>query len=83
LFGEGQLTILKGKIVSNLNLYYCGKMKNIPGRMNVDDFSPTSNFIVPAYTVHCQLKQELNDAQVNSIILCQIILYHKFYWESK
>lgn len=51
MFGEGHLTSLKGKIIGNRNLYYCGNKKGIPGRIKNDAFVPTSNFIPPAFTV--------------------------------
>lgn len=63
-YAEGSLTMLKGKIIGNRNLYYCGAAKNIPGRMKVDDFIPLSNFIVPAYTVFRKLQELLLDAKV-------------------
>ncbi|XP_071570826.1 endoribonuclease Dicer [Temnothorax nylanderi] len=50
-FSEGQLTAVKGKIIGNRNLYYCGRKKGIPGRIKNDAFVPTSNFIPPAFTV--------------------------------
>jgi len=51
MFSEGQLTILKGKIIGNRNLYYCGENKDIPGRIKNDAFVAMSNFIAPAFTV--------------------------------
>lgn len=51
MFSEGQLTALKGKIIGNRNLYYCGNKKGIPGRIKNDAFVPMSNFIPPAFTV--------------------------------
>ena len=63
-FGEGQLTFLKGKLVGNLNLYYCGKQKNIPGRMNTEEFSPLCNYITPAYTVTREIQKLLVEEQV-------------------
>ncbi|XP_011632113.1 endoribonuclease Dicer isoform X1 [Pogonomyrmex barbatus] len=50
-FREGQLTAVKGKIIGNRNLYFCGNKKGIPGRIKNDAFIPTSNFIPPAFTV--------------------------------
>lgn len=50
-FAEGQLTTLKGKMIGNRNLYYCGENKGIPGRIKNDAFVPMSNFIAPAFTV--------------------------------
>lgn len=63
-FGEGSLTFLKGKLVGNLNLFYCGKQKNIMGRMNILEFSPLTNFITPAYIVDRRIKKVLPESQV-------------------
>lgn len=51
MFAEGQLTTLKGKIIGNRNLYYCGDNKDIPGCIKNDAFVPMSNFIAPAFTM--------------------------------
>ena len=63
-YTEGHLTALKGKIIGNRNLYYCGIKKHIPGRMKVDGFVVSSNFIAPAYTVHRQIQNVLVNAEV-------------------
>lgn len=69
MFNEGQLTALKGKIIGNRNLYYCGNKKGIPGRIKNDAFEPTSNFIPPAFTVFRALQNILLDESVASNIL--------------
>ncbi|XP_029037837.2 endoribonuclease Dicer [Osmia bicornis bicornis] len=69
---EGPLTTLKGKLIGNRNLYYCGVKKNIPGRMKVDDFAPLSNFIAPAYTVNRQLQTLLLETEVSPNVLYEI-----------
>ncbi|CAL1687755.1 unnamed protein product [Lasius platythorax] len=71
-FNEGQLTAVKGKIIGNRNLYYCGKKKNIPGRIKNDAFIPTSNFIAPAFTVFRQLQKILLDESVAPNILYEL-----------
>ncbi|XP_032687848.1 endoribonuclease Dicer-like [Odontomachus brunneus] len=69
---EGQLTALKGRIIGNRNLYYSGVNKSIPGRMKVDEFTPTSTFIVPAYAVFRQLQKILLDQDVSPNILYEL-----------
>ena len=64
-FNEGQLTALKGKIIGNRNLYYCGVSKNIPGKLKVEDFTPKSNFITPAYTADRLVQNILIENEVN------------------
>lgn len=71
-YTEGHLTALKGKIIGNRNLYYCGIKKHIPGRMKVDGFIASSNFIAPAYTVHRQIQNVLIDAEVSPNVLYEI-----------
>lgn len=68
-FSEGYLTSIKGKMVGNRNLYYVGSKKNIPGMIKVEDFAPTSNFVVPAYSVQRKLQQILLHAEVSFILI--------------
>ncbi|KYN08971.1 Endoribonuclease Dicer [Trachymyrmex cornetzi] len=79
-FNEGQLTALKGKIIGNRNLYYCGNKKGIPGRIKNDAFVPTSNFIPPAYSVYRPLQKILTDESVapNVLYEFQIPTMEKF-----
>ncbi|XP_070162593.1 endoribonuclease Dicer isoform X3 [Polyergus mexicanus] len=72
IFNEGQLTALKGKIIGNRNLYYCGNKKNIPGRIKNDAFIPTSNFIAPAYTVLRPLQNKLLNESVAPNVLYEL-----------
>lgn len=68
-FSESQLTTLKGKIIGNRNLYYCGEKKGIPGRIKNDAFVPTSNFIPPAFTVLRALQEILLNESVAPNVL--------------
>ncbi|XP_046601014.1 endoribonuclease Dicer isoform X4 [Neodiprion lecontei] len=68
-FSEGHLTSIKGKIIGNRNLYYAGFNKKLPGMIKVEEFTPTSNFIVPAYSVHRKLQGILLRAEVSPNIL--------------
>lgn len=63
-FNEGKLTALKGKLIGNRNLYYCGLNRRIPGRMNVEEFIPGSRFVVPAFTVEREVQKVLIDNEV-------------------
>ncbi|XP_025991526.1 endoribonuclease dcr-1 [Solenopsis invicta] len=69
MYNEGQLTALKGKIIGNRNLYYCGKKKNIPGRIKNDAFVPMSNFIPPAFTVLRPLQEILLNESIAPNVL--------------
>ncbi|XP_046751680.1 endoribonuclease Dicer isoform X2 [Diprion similis] len=68
-FPEGHLTSIKGKIIGNRNLYYAGFCKKLPGMIKVEEFTPTSNFIVPAYSVQRKLQGILLRAEVSPNIL--------------
>lgn len=72
IFNEGQLTAVKGKIIGNRNLYYCGKKKGIPGRIKNDAFIPMSNFIAPSFTVLRQLQKILLDESVAPNVLYEL-----------
>lgn len=71
---EGQLTAIKGRIIGNRNLYYSGINKSIPGRMKIDEFTPTSTFIVPAYAVFRPLQKILLDQDVSPNILYELLI---------
>ncbi|XP_020280276.1 endoribonuclease Dicer [Pseudomyrmex gracilis] len=71
-FSEGYLTAIKGKIIGNRNLYYCGAKKNIPGRIKNDAFVPRSNFIAPAYTVPRLLQAQLLEDSVAPNVLYEL-----------
>ncbi|CAK9806078.1 Endoribonuclease Dicer [Anthophora quadrimaculata] len=75
-YNEGHLTTLKGQLIGNRNLCYCGIAKKIPGRMKVDDFVPFSNFVAPAYTVFRQLQEVLLDTKVSPNVLYEIQIPH-------
>lgn len=71
-YSEGYLTAIKGKIIGNRNLYYCGAKKNIPGRIKNDAFVPRSNFIAPAYTVPRSLQAQLLEDSVAPNVLYEL-----------
>ncbi|KAK2580644.1 hypothetical protein KPH14_007750 [Odynerus spinipes] len=71
-YNEGRLTALKGKVIGNRNLYYCGANKSIPGRMKVDSFIPMSTFIPPAYTTFRPLQSILLNAEVLPNVLYEL-----------
>ncbi|XP_076635506.1 endoribonuclease Dcr-2 [Colletes latitarsis] len=71
-YNEGPLSTLKGKLIGNRNLYYCGVKKQIPGRIKVDDFVPYSNFIAPAYTAFRLFQQLLLEQEISPNVLYEI-----------
>ncbi|XP_014251027.1 endoribonuclease Dicer isoform X2 [Cimex lectularius] len=57
---EGKLTQVKGKIVGNRNLFYCGNHINLGSLMKVYDFSP-SDWEVPCFTLERVLKNLMKE----------------------
>ncbi|KAL7303434.1 hypothetical protein TKK_0004617 [Trichogramma kaykai] len=58
---EGELTMIKSKMVGNRNLYYAAIAKNLPGRMNNEEFKVNSHFIPPSF--RCALGKEVIEAK--------------------
>lgn len=48
---EGHLTALKGKLVSNRNLFYCGNDLQIPGKIKFHGFQPHQDWVPPSVGV--------------------------------
>lgn len=71
-FEEGRLTYLKSKLVSNSNLFHCGRQKNLPGRMNVEEFSPEYNFSVPGFGAVNLVKKLIVDTKMSTSVLNDI-----------
>ncbi|XP_021927095.1 endoribonuclease Dicer-like isoform X2 [Zootermopsis nevadensis] len=72
LLGEGQLTEVKGKIIGNRNLYYCGIKQNLGGIMKVHDFGPTSDWIPPSMCLYRKLQQLMRSVKVSPNILYEL-----------
>ncbi|KAF6212356.1 hypothetical protein GE061_012878 [Apolygus lucorum] len=66
---EGKLTQVKGKIVGNRNLYYCGHDLGLGEIIKARDFSP-EDWLVPGFTIVSSLK---------SILVKNKISPHRFY----
>ncbi|KAK5650697.1 hypothetical protein RI129_001726 [Pyrocoelia pectoralis] len=67
-FNEGTLTSLKGKLISNKNLFYIGKMKGITGYVKASNFAPNFEWKPPSFTIPKMLKEKLNyTVSINSL----------------
>ncbi|XP_031333092.1 endoribonuclease Dicer-like [Photinus pyralis] len=67
-YNEGVLTSLKGKLISNKNLFYIGSKKDIGGYMKVSDFTPKFEWKPPSFTIPKVLKDRLNQTvSINSL----------------
>ncbi|XP_023246881.1 endoribonuclease Dicer [Copidosoma floridanum] len=70
-FGEGSMTYLKGKLVGNLNLYYCGENKKLGGRMKIEDFVPSTSPI-PAFVIPNEIKKRVYEEEIASSVLYEM-----------
>lgn len=50
-FDEGKATVLKSRLISNKNLFYLGRAKNIGGYLMNSDLFPNSQWLPPGYCV--------------------------------
>ncbi|XP_063241716.1 endoribonuclease Dicer-like isoform X2 [Bacillus rossius redtenbacheri] len=66
---EGKLTQLKGKIVGNRYLFYCGRHIGLPRIMKVHDFAPMSDWVPPGFCVLRSLQEVLRLIGVSPNIL--------------
>lgn len=63
-FNEGRLTNIKGRLISNRNLYYAAEKINLGGRMKIEQFSPKKDFLVPGFFAPKEVKQFLADKKI-------------------
>lgn len=66
---EGQLTNIKGRLISNRNLYYAGERFNLAGRMKIEQFSPRKDFMVPGFFAPQEVEKFINEKQIRPIFL--------------
>ncbi|KAF9423593.1 hypothetical protein HW555_001148 [Spodoptera exigua] len=60
---EGQLTNIKGRLISNRNLYYAGERFNLAGRMKIEQFSPKKDFMVPGFFAPREIEEFIEEKQ--------------------
>ncbi|KAJ8969648.1 hypothetical protein NQ314_001650 [Rhamnusium bicolor] len=64
-YDEGRATTLKGRMVSNKNLYYLAKRKNLSGILKFSTLSPREEWLPPAFTVPEQMLMRIKLKQVS------------------
>ncbi|KAK4883339.1 hypothetical protein RN001_006658 [Aquatica leii] len=64
-FDEGRLTTFKGQLISNKNLYYIGKKKNIPGYLRLSDFTRGLEWKPPSFCVPKLLVNRINKKEIS------------------
>lgn len=62
---EGHLTHIKGGIVGNKNLYFCGKKKGLGPMLGVDEFSPNNDWVAPGFHVPNSVQSVIRNANLN------------------
>lgn len=71
---EGILTHIKGKIIGNRNLLYCGLQKNLGGYLNCLPFEPISDWLPPGFVVpkFIEVQFEKNNITPNNLFSISI-----------
>lgn len=71
---EGHLTSLKGKIVSNRNLFYCGDKFNLGGMIKQYNFNPKIDFQPPLFSLPKNLEKFMHDNNMSANLLYHLDL---------
>ncbi|KAL3276339.1 hypothetical protein HHI36_011721 [Cryptolaemus montrouzieri] len=71
-YDEGRATQLKGRIISNKNLFYLGRKHNVGGIMKKKDLTLKSEWVPPGFSIAQVLKNEIinNNVSVNCLFRC-------------
>lgn len=64
-FNEGKATQLKGRLVSNKNLYYLAKKKNLCGIMSFTKLSPKEDWLPPAFITPAELTHRILNKKIS------------------
>nr|WDQ26714.1 Dicer 2 [Sogatella furcifera]WOZ50366.1 endoribonuclease Dcr 2-like protein [Sogatella furcifera] len=71
---EGQLTMIKGKIIGNRNLFYCGEEKELGSIIKNVEFNTSSDWVAPGFCVDRSTQSVLRDLSINPRYLYEIML---------
>nr|WDW26280.1 dicer-2 [Amrasca biguttula biguttula] len=72
LLSEGHLTTIKGKVVGNKNLYFCGMKRNLGSILQVQDFSPNEEWLPPRFQVPAPVRETILSAGLNPNVILNI-----------
>lgn len=64
-FNEGRATQLKGRLVSNKNLYYLATKKNLPSVMKFAKLSPKEEWLPPAFKVPDDMANRISKREIS------------------
>ncbi|EEZ99277.1 dicer-2 isoform X1 [Tribolium castaneum] len=67
-YNEGKSTTLKGKLVSNKNLYYLGVRKNLGGILKNSDLSP-SDWVPPCFCIPQTISKAIGNKEYSVVSL--------------
>lgn len=62
---EGRATTLKGRLISNKNLYYLSKKKNLSGVMKFKELSPREEWLPPAFKIPEEMLQRIMSKELS------------------
>lgn len=73
-YDEGRATSLKGRLVSNKNLYYLSEKKNLSGIMKFKELSPREEWLPPAFKVPEEMLKRIQSKEVSINALFNITI---------
>ncbi|KAG5887607.1 hypothetical protein JTB14_002616 [Gonioctena quinquepunctata] len=68
-YDEGQATDLKGRLVSNKNLYYLAVRKNLNGMIRYNELSPKENWLPPGFSIPKEIEKKINVCEMSMKVL--------------
>nr|AGE12617.1 Dicer 2 [Nilaparvata lugens] len=71
---EGQLTMIKGKVIGNRNLFYCGEQKGLGSIIKAVEFNTESDWIAPGFCVDRTVQNLFRELNINPRYLYEIPL---------
>lgn len=74
---EGHLSILKGTLIGNKYLFYCGKKLQLTSYINATKFAARSTWHPPGFSVPTVLKDFLEVVNIRSALFRMSIPYHE------
>nr|XP_023020794.1 endoribonuclease Dicer-like [Leptinotarsa decemlineata] len=69
LYDEGRATDLKGRLVSNKNLYYLALRKGLNGLIRYNELAPKGNWVPPGFSVPQEIRKRIQCRQVSIDVL--------------
>ncbi|KAJ8912073.1 hypothetical protein NQ315_000578 [Exocentrus adspersus] len=64
-YDEGRATSLKGRLVSNRNLFYLAKIRNLSGTMKFKELSPREEWLPPAFKIPKEMLKRIQSKELS------------------